>query len=523
MTTGERAGTGGTEGKVIGGRYRLVERIGAGGMGSVWLGHDDLVDRDVAVKVAHLPELLSIEPAAQAARVERILREARAAARVRHPAIVTVHDVITDGGLPWIVMERIEGESLADLLAREGALSEPEAARIGLHVARALGAAHARGVLHRDVKPANVLLGADGRVVLTDFGIAYIEGDEPLTRSGEFVGSLEYTAPERMGGHRPAPPSDLWSLGVLLFRVLEGWSPFRRETLEGTVAAVLTAESVPVEKGRELGALVRKLLAKVPEERPSAEAVVEVLRMVAEPPAPAPAPAVLRTAEGAGARPRPRRPARDRRRVVPYAVVAAVLVAVAALTVRQLTDGDGSSPEGASDKPSVTHSPPAPHSPRPSQGKAKERAAAKGYRFVEESSFRIEVPDRWERHDRNSEGQYLFTGGDYRLTVVPGRDSADRYGKEPIKYLNEGEPELKPFRDSSWSSVTGLRQIETRGLTMAEGRYTWQEETGREVYVRNLAILSKGRYHLILVTGPESRRDAVNRVYERAMATYRER
>ncbi|MFI1442232.1 serine/threonine-protein kinase [Streptomyces fructofermentans] len=266
-------------GRLIGGRYRLTERIGSGGMGTVWRAVDERVERDVAVKEPRLPG----DPRDSAHRraYHRLQREARAAARVDHPGAVAIHDVVVEDGLPWIVMELIRGESLHERL-RRGALSPAESARIGLAVVGALGAAHAKGIVHRDVKPANVLLGQHDRVVLTDFGIAHIQGEESLTLSGEFVGSLEFIAPERMSGRNTGPAGDLWSLGVCLYAAVEGWSPFRRTTLESTLAAILSTEPPEPEQAGPLGPLIVRLLAKDPALRPDADEVAAALEAVAE-------------------------------------------------------------------------------------------------------------------------------------------------------------------------------------------------------------------------------------------------
>ncbi|MGW4540251.1 protein kinase domain-containing protein [Streptomyces chartreusis] len=276
----EDGGRAGPNGRVIGGRYRLVERIGSGGMGTVWRALDELVDREVAVKQPRLPG--DPEDAAHQRAANRLYREARAAARVDHPAAVSIHDVVVEeDGLPWIVMELVRGESLHEALKR-GPVEAPEAARIGIAVLGALRAAHAVGIVHRDVKPANVLLGRHRRVVLTDFGIAHIQGEESLTVSGEFVGSLEFIAPERMSGRGAGPASDLWSLGVLLYAAVEGWSPFRRTTLESTLAAILAADAPDPKQAGPLGSLIVRLLVKDPEQRPDADEVGAVLEAVAE-------------------------------------------------------------------------------------------------------------------------------------------------------------------------------------------------------------------------------------------------
>ncbi|MFF4210574.1 serine/threonine-protein kinase [Streptomyces sp. NPDC001796] len=265
-------------GRLIDGRYRLTERLGSGGMGTVWRAVDELMERDVAVKQPHLPGDPEDEAHRRAA--HRLYREARAAARVDHPAAVSIHDVIVEDGCPWIVMELVGGESLADAL-RRGPLPAEEAARIGLAVVGALDAAHRVGIVHRDVKPANVLLGPRGRVVLTDFGIAHVQGEESLTATGEFVGSLEFIAPERMSGRSAGPASDLWSLGVLLYAAVEGSSPFRRTTVESTLAAILATDPPEPRKAGRLGPLIARLLVKEPERRPDAEEVAAVLETVA--------------------------------------------------------------------------------------------------------------------------------------------------------------------------------------------------------------------------------------------------
>ncbi|WP_030671609.1 serine/threonine-protein kinase [Streptomyces cellulosae] len=265
---------------LLGGRYRLIERIGSGGMGTVWRARDELVEREVAVKQPRLPGDPEDEEHRRAA--HRLYREARAAARVDHPAAVSIHDVVVEeaDGLPWIVMELIHGESLYERL-RRGPLPPAEAARIALAVLGALRAAHAVGIVHRDVKPANVLLGPRHRVVLTDFGIAHVQGEESLTATGEFIGSLEFVAPERMSGTGAGPASDLWSLGVLLHTAVEGASPFRRTTPEATLAAIVTADPPEPKQSGPLQSLITRMLAKDPERRPDAEEIARVLESVA--------------------------------------------------------------------------------------------------------------------------------------------------------------------------------------------------------------------------------------------------
>ncbi|MER5931674.1 serine/threonine-protein kinase [Streptomyces sp. NPDC002054] len=265
------------EGDVLANRYRLVEPIGRGGMGKVWRAHDELLHRTVAVK--ELTAGLYVAEADRAVLHARTQKEARAAARIAHPAVVTVHDVFEHDDRPWIVMEFIDGPSLADAAKAAGRIEPREAARIGLHVLGALRAAHAVGVLHRDVKPGNVLLAKDGRVLLTDFGIAAIEGDTSITRTGELVGSIDYLAPERVTGGAPDPASDLWSLGATLYTAVEARSPFRRTSPISSLAAVVNDEPPPPRQAGALGPVITALLLKDPARRPSA---AEAERMLME-------------------------------------------------------------------------------------------------------------------------------------------------------------------------------------------------------------------------------------------------
>ncbi|MEU6818702.1 serine/threonine-protein kinase [Streptomyces sp. NPDC046860] len=265
--------------RLIAGRYRLLSPLGEGGMGTVWRAYDEVLQREVAVKEVRAPAGM---PAPDVERMyARLEREAWAAARVAHANVVTVYDVAMEGGRPWIVMELVRGRSLADVLGTTGPLPPPEAARVGAEVLDALRAAHGVGVLHRDVKPANVLLADDGRVVLTDFGIASVEGSSALTMAGEVIGSPEFLSPERALGRTPGPGSDLWSLGVLLYAAVEGGSPFRHDTPLSTLRAVVDEPLPPPRLAGPLTPVIEGLLRKDPEERMPAEQAARDLRLIA--------------------------------------------------------------------------------------------------------------------------------------------------------------------------------------------------------------------------------------------------
>ncbi|MFE6775004.1 protein kinase [Streptomyces sp. NPDC057702] len=295
MSTGDGADL---TGRVLGGRYRVTRQLGRGGMGVVCAAVDEVLGREVAVKV--LRAFTDAGPEELADLRTRMRREARAAARVRHSGVITVHDVADENGLPVIVMELVDGPSLDDVLSAEGVLDPLRAAAIGARVAEALGAGHEVGVLHRDVKPGNVLLdratapgarggagpSGTGRVVLTDFGIASMDTPDDgaatkLTRSGELIGSFDYLAPERAQGHEPGPGSDVWALGMTLYAAVEGSSPFRRTSVWSTLTAIVTEPLPEPRRAGPLTPVLWALMAKDPAARPTAAQAAALLDAVA--------------------------------------------------------------------------------------------------------------------------------------------------------------------------------------------------------------------------------------------------
>lgn len=318
--------------RLVSGRYRLLSVLGEGGMGTVWRARDQVLHRDVAVKEVRASIDLPVERSRQLH--VRLEREAWAAARVNARGVVTVHDVVNFDDRPWIVMELVRGRSLADVITSEGALAPKHVARIGVEVLEALRAAHGAGVLHRDVKPANVLLADDGRVVLTDFGIASVEGSTALTMTGEVVGSPEYLAPERALGQTPGPASDLWSLGALLYTAVQGRSPFRRTSALSTLRAVVDDELPTPHRAGPLTAVIEGLMRKDPKVRMGPEeALGELTRatqaLTASPEAGTATPAAVASAtDGITAE------------VTSAATAATAITAVTAVTAEEKTPAD---------------------------------------------------------------------------------------------------------------------------------------------------------------------------------------
>jgi serine/threonine protein kinase len=259
----------GPQTRVVAGRYALSEVLGRGGMGTVWLATDRVLEREVAMKEV----TFSVDVTDEERRIlrERTMREARAAARLDHPCVATVYDVVEQDGKPWLVMEHVSARSLQEILEEQGPLAPDAVARIGLDVLAALDAAHHAGIVHRDVKPANVLVGGNGHACLTDFGIATTTGDSSLTTHGALIGSPSYMAPERVNGEEPRPPVDLWSLGATLYAAVEGRPPFARGEAMATMMSVVSEHPAPMLRAGPLEPVLRGLLTKDPAARTPAD------------------------------------------------------------------------------------------------------------------------------------------------------------------------------------------------------------------------------------------------------------
>ncbi|MDL4773933.1 WD40 repeat domain-containing serine/threonine protein kinase [Actinomadura xylanilytica] len=291
----------GEPGETVAGRYRILGLIGRGGMGRVWRAYDAELDREVAVKELLLSD--AIDDTERREWYARAAREARAAARLHHPGIVALYDrVIGDDGRPWLVMELVAGRSLDDVLRTGGPLPVRRVADIGRQMLDALAAAHAKGIVHRDVKPANVLLDGD-RVVLTDFGIAALEGDATLTKSGVQLGTPAYMSPEQVRGHSATPRSDLWALGATLYAAVEGRPPFQGPTHGAVFVAIATEDPPPPIHAGPLTDVLTGLLNKDPDARPTPESVRDLLIPHAAPPPAAPP----ESAPGPSGEPSPKR------------------------------------------------------------------------------------------------------------------------------------------------------------------------------------------------------------------------
>ena len=339
------------EGPLIAGQYRLVEEIGRGGFGMVWHARDQRLDRDVAAKQLFLPMYLTHDQRRE--RYHRSMREARSAARLDHPGAVRVYDVVEHDGCPWIIMELIIGRSLDTIVKTEGPVTPQLAAEIGRTIVQALRAAHEARVIHRDVKPANVLIG-ENRIVLTDFGIAMIEGDPSLTETGLVMGAPAYTSPERARGDTALPASDLWSLGATLYYAVEGHRPFTGPNANAVFHAILTEDPPPARHAGPLGVVIEGLLRKDPAERLTTDQTDDLLaEILADPEALTTGPVVL--AEPAGSAP-PDSKDRSKRKLALLGVPAAALIAACAMLWSNAAGGTSRStpsPSKPAPKPAV--------------------------------------------------------------------------------------------------------------------------------------------------------------------------
>lgn len=381
------------EGQLVAGRYRLLRTLAVGGMGRVWLAADERHSREVAIKRCALPDGLS---AAQRELVLGLtLREARAFARVDHPNVVRILDVLPEEQEPWIVMEYVASRSLLEVIQESGRLPPARVAAVGLAVLSGLNAVGRAGVLHLDVKPANVLIGDDGRIVLADFGPAVTdEGVRALTAAGIVLGSPKYIAPERLAGGDSTAQADLWSLGATLYHAVEGRPPYLRDSVADTLRAVADSPPDPPAHAGPLAEVLAGLLRREPADRLSPAEVAEHLRRVAQPPPPAvPEPSAVPVSAPAGA---PR--ARLRLLVGRAATLVTVLAVLAALGgVASATRQDGR----AGDQPGVAASSPSPRAPI---------ALPRDFHWwTEPQAFRVAVPAGWRR-SRAAGGDLEFRG-----------------------------------------------------------------------------------------------------------------
>jgi hypothetical protein len=462
----------------LAGRYRLLSVIGKGGMGIVWRAYDELLDRDVAIKETVLPEGLTNSE--RHAMCRRIIAEARATAALRHPGVVTVYDVLNEDDRPWIVMELLRARSLHEVLARDGPLDSARAAEIGRAVLAVLDAAHAKGILHRDVKPSNVMLADDGRILLTDFGLAVhmLNGHTIVdTMVSGIQGSPAYLSPEQILGAPGGAASDLWSLGVTLYAAVEGSSPFLRPHALATMVAVLIGEYAPPwNAGPPLRTLIDGLLRQDPSTRLSAAEVAALLDLAAGHPDDTWRPRSPRRRGGrVGAFRRPRATA-----LVSVALLAAMVIVVGAWTARIRPDGTlavlSSDERGA--HTAVYH---------------------------ETDGYVVEVPSGWVRVRRADGVHWDDPATDRHLRISPAKGDA-------LAGLRQAE------RDAVASGAyPGYRRIRLEAApAVARGAAEWEFTTDRFRCLR-----SRMAGYEFLFVAPEDRWTPGQRVYDTILRTFR--
>ncbi|MBA9007493.1 serine/threonine-protein kinase [Thermomonospora cellulosilytica] len=493
-------------GRVIAGQYELIERIGQGGMGAVWRARDLRLGREVAVKEVVLPP--GLDDGRRALLYARVDREARAAARLDHPGIVTVHNVVEEDERPWIVMRLVRGRSLEQVLRERGPLPPHQAAAIGRDLAVALRAAHAAGVVHRDVKPANVLLDGD-RAVLTDFGIAVLAGEETLTRTGGLVGSPSYLSPEQARGLEVGPPADLWSLGATLYAAVEGRPPFRRPDMWSMIAAI--GSDAPYDPPVNAGPLLPVLdglLRKDPAHRMTAEDAERLLGAVAggEPVAPVlagmppgaggrnasvgPLGPTLAPGPGSGPTVPPQgTPSTPNHAILVAAVIVAVVLLAGAITAVVLVDRDGppSSPPGT-----PTHG--------ATSGDRSGTVPPDGYVSHDGGAFTALVPRGWQREQDGRDWSFLDrTEGRRRgISVIP-LGSGLGTAAQNLGTATEGlKTEYQDYRQISFREG-----IDYLGEQAAEVEFTFTEN-GTAGHARVRVFRFNGEFYMITMIAFQS-------------------
>jgi serine/threonine protein kinase len=527
--------------RTIGGRYRLDRSIGQGGMGTVWQGHDELLGREVAIKEVRFPPELGRQEIADLR--ERTLREARATARLSHPNVITTYDVVEEDDRPWIVMELLKTHSLSEVLRDEGPLPPHRVAEIGLGVLAALETAHAQGVVHRDVKPSNVLVTADGRPVLTDFGIATMAGDPALTSTGVVLGSPAYMSPERARGKAFGPESDLWSLGVTLFAAAEGRPPFESDNALGTLTAVISDPVPPMTVDGPLALAVGGLLRKDPQERASIATVRKQLQEAAadrsaETAAPVVATVALdragRTealpAAGVGsAAPRPAAPTpppagtttyddegRRRNWLLVAALVVGLLLIGAIVAFALLSGGGDKNTADPKTTPSTSAPATKSSSPPPTSTSApppSDDGAPAGYRLYEDpSGFSLAVPDGWDAEQSSATAVDFKAPDGVRFLRV---DQTDQPKDDAKKAWEEQEKSVK--KDLPDYHRISIETVDYNGWDAADWEFTFGSNT--HVLNRGFVPDDSHGYALYLST-PEDQWASSQDVFQTAADTF---
>ncbi|KWW98030.1 hypothetical protein TH66_22190 [Carbonactinospora thermoautotrophica] len=461
--------------RLLAGRYELHAELGRGGMGVVWRGVDTQLGREVAVKELRLG--MELDEAELRSRWERMMREARSAARVNHPNVIRVYDVVVEDGLPWIVMEYVEGRSLSDVIADSGPLPPERVAAVGIAVLDALTAAHRAGILHRDVKPSNVLLTGDGRVVLTDFGIARLEGDRTLTATGAVLGSPAYMAPERAQGQHPGPESDLWALGATLYTAVEGRAPFERDTPLAVMAAVVSGEPDPYEKAGPLQPVLAALLQPEPAARPSHEEARRMLRAVCDA-RPVAVPRAVPPATPA-VRP-PRTPAAGPTLLaLPVEPVPRRRVGLALLGAALAVAGIGAYASGVL----RLSGQPAGAAPSPSRG-AQDTGSVEYRPYRDRAGFALKLPVGWQRTSSGTRQIDFIDPTNTHLLRVG-------WSRHPGANLVQDRRNLerKTYGDRPDYDRITLRKTRLRDWEAAEWEFTFRDSRGRLRHAYNIAFL----------------------------------
>ncbi|MFC0042376.1 serine/threonine-protein kinase [Actinomadura rayongensis] len=500
-----------SEDTVLAGRYRLVSVVGHGGMGTVWRAHDETLDREVAVKEVQLHP--SLDDAERRERHRRTLREARASARLNHPGVVTVHDVVDADDRPWIVMELVDARSLQEVIDEDGPLAPDRAAGIGRQLVAALRAAHAIGILHRDVKPANVLLTRDGRAVLTDFGIAQLAGDATLTRTGLIMGSPAYMSPERVRGEKALPASDLWALGATLYAAVEGRPPHHRTDAMAVLAAVMTQPPDPPRNAGALAPVLFGLLDADPVRRLTADAADAALAAVAAGqataplpyapppspggtaldagPTPAPVPVPVPVPSRTWDVPLPPPPPRRRSPLVPVLAgiaVTAVLAGVLAYALWPKKDNTAPPRAGGPSTTGTTGPPTAPATTPVAQPQV-----PAGMRLASNNGYRLPVPVGWTVKD---DPPYRRSWTDPVTKAYVLVDETPWTG-DPYTHWQNFEVEARTN-----GRLPGYRHV---SLTWANGgqaadlEYTWMNGAMRAV---TRGVEANGRHYAVMVAYP---------------------